>query len=152
MLETWVQLLFGEDPMAEGMATHSSILAWKIPWTEEPGGLQFVGSQRVRHYWWADTLMCRIHSDSYWISFRGNSSLFSCTLGMPTEKGSSGISCVCHIELEHDIIIVYVVFFFYPVWCSLSLDWINHPHLMFLLTYRQSLPFKNIMYVNSCTH
>ena len=38
-----------EDPLEEGMATHSSILAWKIPWTEEPGGLQSMGSQRVRH-------------------------------------------------------------------------------------------------------
>ena len=38
-----------EDPLEEGMATHSSTLAWRIPWTEEPGGLQPVGSQRVRH-------------------------------------------------------------------------------------------------------
>ena len=38
-----------EDPLEEGMATHSSILAWRVPWTEEPGGLQFTGSQRVRH-------------------------------------------------------------------------------------------------------
>ena len=38
-----------ERPLEEGMATHSSILAWKIPWTEEPGGLQTIGSQRVRH-------------------------------------------------------------------------------------------------------
>ena len=38
-----------EDPLEEGMATHSSILAGRIPWTEEPGGLQSIGSQRVRH-------------------------------------------------------------------------------------------------------
>ena len=38
-----------EDPLEEGMAAHSSILAWRIPWTEEPGGLHSVGSQRVRH-------------------------------------------------------------------------------------------------------
>ena len=38
-----------EDPLEEGMATHSSILAWRIPWTEGPGGLQSMGSQRVRH-------------------------------------------------------------------------------------------------------
>ena len=37
------------DPLEEGMATHSSILAWRIPWTEEPGGIQSMGSQRVRH-------------------------------------------------------------------------------------------------------
>ena len=46
--ETWVQSLGWEDPLEESMATHSSILAWRIPWTEEPGGLQS-GSQRVGH-------------------------------------------------------------------------------------------------------
>ena len=46
---TWVQSLSQEDPLQEGIATHSSLLAWRIPWTEEPGGLQFIGSQRVRH-------------------------------------------------------------------------------------------------------
>ena len=45
----WVQSLGWEDPREEGMPTHSSILAWRIPWTEEPGGTQFMGSQRVRH-------------------------------------------------------------------------------------------------------
>ena len=49
MWETWVQFLDWEDPLEKGMATHSSILAWRIPWTEEPGGLQTMGSQRVRH-------------------------------------------------------------------------------------------------------
>ena len=44
-----VQSLGREDPLEEEMATHSSILAWKIPWTEEPGGLQSMGSQRVRY-------------------------------------------------------------------------------------------------------
>ena len=47
--ETWVQSLGQEYPLEEGMATHSSILAQKIPGTEEPGGLQSMGSQRVRH-------------------------------------------------------------------------------------------------------
>ena len=45
--ETWVRSLDWEDPLVEEMATHSSILARKIPWTEEPGGLQSMGSQRV---------------------------------------------------------------------------------------------------------
>ena len=48
MQETRVQSLGREDPLEKGTATHSSILAWEIPWTEEPGGLQSVGSQRVR--------------------------------------------------------------------------------------------------------
>ena len=47
--ETWVQSLGGEGPLEEEMATHSSIFAWKIPWTEEPGGLQSMGSQRAGH-------------------------------------------------------------------------------------------------------
>ena len=45
--ETWVRSLGQEDPLEKDMATHSSILAWRIPWTEEPGGLQSTGSQRV---------------------------------------------------------------------------------------------------------
>ena len=49
MWETWVRSLGGEDPLEKEIATHSSILAWRIPWTEEPGGLQSTGSQRVRH-------------------------------------------------------------------------------------------------------
>ena len=50
MGETWVQSLGWEDPLEKGMATHSSILAWKTPQTEELGGLQSTGSQRVGHY------------------------------------------------------------------------------------------------------
>ena len=49
MQETWVRSLGWEDALEKGKATHSSILAWRIPWTEEPDGLQSMGSQRVRH-------------------------------------------------------------------------------------------------------
>ena len=49
MQETRVQSLGQEDPLEKGMATHSSIPAWRIPWTEEPGRLQSMGLQRVRH-------------------------------------------------------------------------------------------------------
>ena len=49
MRETWVQSLGQEDPLEKAMATHSSTLAWKIPWTEKPGRLQSMGSQRVGH-------------------------------------------------------------------------------------------------------
>ena len=51
MQETWVQSLGWEDLLKEGMATHSSVFAWRIPWTEEPGGLQSMGSQRLGHDW-----------------------------------------------------------------------------------------------------
>ena len=59
--ETWVWFLGREDPLEKEMATHSSILAWRTPWTEEPGGLQSMGSQRVGHDWATTHL-----SDSYW--------------------------------------------------------------------------------------
>ena len=49
MQETWVQSLGQEDPLKKEMATHSSTLAWKIPWVEKPGKLQSMGSQRVGH-------------------------------------------------------------------------------------------------------
>ena len=49
MWETWVRSLGREDPLEKEMATHSSVLAWKIPWTENPGRLQSIGSQRVGH-------------------------------------------------------------------------------------------------------
>ena len=49
MWETWVRSLGWEDLLEKGMATHSSILAWKIPWTEESGGLHSMGSQRVQY-------------------------------------------------------------------------------------------------------
>ena len=49
MRETWVRSLGGEDPLEKEMAIHSSNIAWKIPWIEEPGRLQSMGSQRVRH-------------------------------------------------------------------------------------------------------
>ena len=49
MQETWVQSLGWEDPLEKEMVTHSRILAWRIPWTEEPGGLQSIGSQRIRY-------------------------------------------------------------------------------------------------------
>ena len=47
--ETWIQSLGWEDPLEKKMATQYNILAWRVLWTEEPGGLQFMGSQRVRH-------------------------------------------------------------------------------------------------------
>ena len=51
MQETWVPSLGREDPLEKEMATHSSILPWEFPWTEETGGLQSMGSQRVGHNW-----------------------------------------------------------------------------------------------------
>ena len=60
MQETQVLSLGWEDPLEKGMATHSSILAWEMPWREEPGVLQSVGSQRVGHNWESNTFTFRL--------------------------------------------------------------------------------------------
>ena len=70
MQDTWVWSLDRENPLEKGMATHSSILARRIPRTEEPGGLRSVGSQRVRHNWVTNTFS---------FTFNTNSSLVWCT-------------------------------------------------------------------------
>ena len=64
-LETWVWSLCWEDPLEKGMATHSSILAWRIPWTEGPGRLQSMGSQGVGHDWVTFTFTSRLISTSW---------------------------------------------------------------------------------------
>ena len=62
--ETWVRSLGREDPLEEKMAAHSSIFAWRIPWTEEPGGLQFMGSRRLGDDWEPNTLTWSLTSIS----------------------------------------------------------------------------------------
>ena len=69
----WVWFLGWEDPLEEGMETHSSLLAWRIPWTEEPGSLQSIGSHRVGHNW--SDLPC-MHSPVRWLL----NSLFVCLI------------------------------------------------------------------------
>ena len=61
MQETQVWSLGWEDPLEKGMATHSSIFAWRIPWTEEPGGLQSMRQQRDRHDWATNKLLSKLH-------------------------------------------------------------------------------------------
>ena len=65
--ETRVQSLGWEDPLEKKMATHSSILAWKISWTEEPGGLQSMGSQRVGHDWATNTYLLYWLCQNLWL-------------------------------------------------------------------------------------
>ena len=65
MQETWVPFLGLENPLEEEMATHSSILAWRIPWTEEPSGLESLVSQRVGHIWETNTHWIFIYSKNY---------------------------------------------------------------------------------------
>ena len=70
MQETWVRSLGWEDPLEKEMATHSSILAWRIPWTEEPGGLQSMGSQRVGHDW-TTSLHFQLQHNMSWLHWLG---------------------------------------------------------------------------------
>ena len=63
--KTWVPSLDWEDPLENGMVTHSSIFAWRIPQTEQHGGLQFMGSQRVRHNWSTSTFTFLIVEQIY---------------------------------------------------------------------------------------
>ena len=65
MQKTWVRSLGQEDPLEKGMPTHSSILAWESPWTEEPAGLQSMGTQRVR----PDLKMEHKHKQAHTIGF-----------------------------------------------------------------------------------
>ena len=69
ILETWVWSMGWEDPLEKRMATHSSILAWRIPWTEESGGLQSMGSQRDRHSWVTDTFIFHFTENLLMLSF-----------------------------------------------------------------------------------
>ena len=73
----WVLSLGQEDPLEEGMETHSSILAWRIPWTEEPGGLQSIGSQRDGHDWTHPCVRVHTHTVTLWLTFWGTYKLFS---------------------------------------------------------------------------
>ena len=66
MQETRIWSLNQEDPLEKGMATHANILAWKIPWTEEPGGLQSLGSQRVGHHVAIDVNNTGTYLVDYW--------------------------------------------------------------------------------------
>ena len=78
MQETWVWSLGQEDPLEKEMETHSSILAWKIPWTEEPGGPQSMGSQKVGHNWVTNT---HTHTHTHVYMYVINAvSQFSCSV------------------------------------------------------------------------
>ena len=81
--ETRVWFLGWEDPLEKEMATHSSILAWKISWTEEPGGLQSMGSQRVGHDWATNTIIVKRNSASWGICNYKNISYVCCFHTLP---------------------------------------------------------------------
>ena len=81
MWKTQVQSLGWEDPLEKGMAPHPSIIAWRIPWTEEPGGLQSMGLKRVGHSWATDTFTLKITSKCFqflsFLAFRKDNPVFA---------------------------------------------------------------------------
>ena len=91
MQETWAQSLGQEDPPKEEMATYSSILAWRIPWTEEPSGLKSMGLQRVRHGWVTNTFTFSHFKDHFscLISFKSN---------FPVSLGSSELHHIASVN------------------------------------------------------
>ena len=90
MQETWVWSLGWEDPLEKEMAAHSSILAWKIPWTAESGRLPSMGSQRVRHDWATSLLLSKVP---------GIFCVFLCSIPhLPGPGGSASCSVVNHTD------------------------------------------------------
>ena len=117
MWETWVRSLGQEDPLEKEMATHSCILAWRIPWVEKPGGVQSTGLQRVRHDWMTSlslsftfsffTCKCLSAEDLSWqypsIVTLGGSFLqaYHFSNGSPTALGVSGEGISGSWRLDH---------------------------------------------------
>ena len=101
MQETWVQSLGREDTLEKGMATHFSILAWRIPWTEEPGRLQSMGSQRVWHDWATNThTQTNIHSplkSTGWNLFHlfCKTIIFFSVVSLKLFRGGFGMAACC---------------------------------------------------------
>ena len=86
MQESWVWSLGQEDSPEKEMATHSRILAWRIPWTEEPGGLQSMRSQRVRHDWVTKQQQCMWMHVYVWDSVTESMCVCVCCGGVPLQN------------------------------------------------------------------
>ena len=100
MQKTLVQSLGGEGPLEKGVATHSSILAWRIPWTEEPGRLQSGGSQRVGLHWATNTLTFPFHQLNHFVPQENTdfSSYKEPWNAMIIQNNNKGISIMAEIQ------------------------------------------------------
>ena len=107
--ETWARFKGQKDPLVQEMATHSSILAWRIPWTEEPGRLQSMGSQRVEHSW--SDLACT-----------HGSSIFSFLRNLHAVSHQQCMSSLFSTSLH--AFVIYVIF---------DDSWINKYEIMYLI-------------------
>ena len=111
MQETWVQSLGWEDPLEKEMATHSSTHVWKIPWMEKPGGLQSMGSQRVRHDW--TTSLSFFDSESL-------NKVRTLQLTLPfTDYRCTWQSMTNHIPSFNFFYLIFIAYFiFWPYWAT----------------------------------
>ena len=99
--ETWVPSLCWEDALEERMAIHSSILAWRIPWTEEPGRLQFMESQRVGHDW-ATYTHTHTHTHTHTAAVHGVAKSWTRLSDLNTHTHESVLHPLCHIAQNLD--------------------------------------------------
>ena len=106
MQETWVQSLGWEDPLEKGMATHSSILAWRIPWTEEIGRLQSMELQRVRHYWATNTFTYLLYDNSMF-SISGNQTVSTVAVPFYTPTSNEWGFQVFHILISTSCFLLF---------------------------------------------
>ena len=123
MQQTWVQSLGWVDTLEEGMTIHSSILAWRVPWTEEPGGLQSMESQRVGHDW-ATKHRYRAFEEFYTTSWLNNNKIKSHTdapkIVMLIQYEVNDLMCLYHtLYLLKNIISVFIMFIFGHAGCLL---------------------------------
>ena len=98
MQETWVRSRGRDDPLEKEMATHSSTLAWKIPWTEEPGRLQSIGSQRVRHDWTTSLQFGFLYSNAQ-IQKRNNQANLHSEIKTAATSNVKGFKNIVHLNL-----------------------------------------------------
>ena len=128
MQETLVWSLGWEDPLEEDMETHSSILAWRIPWAEEPGGLQSIGSQRVG-YDWGDWALTHIEYNLLILTFKASVSLCSYILYISLFFISWAVIKVSHQDCNFALYIfkpsVCCVVYIYCTWILTHIlnDW-----------------------------
>ena len=123
MRETWVRSLGREDPLEEGMATHSSILAWRIPWTEEPGGLQSTGSKRVGHNW--ATSLSLSFQDTHSLTIQSSWSVLKVY-----RKIKTFATLVPSLYSEGHSCLVFASFSWEPLFSTLSSYVFPHPQVL----------------------
>jgi len=111
--ETWVWSLGWEDPLEKEMATHSSILAWKISWTEEPGGLQSMGSQRVRHNWATNT---QVYPSRPKVSLCPSIILSSWSSFCPRPHRRQSLICFLSLSIRHKYIYIMHFLIIFNKW------------------------------------